>query len=71
MASIPHQSMFEELLHEYDTLQFVKPNGTLDLTTNVVRITEACTKYSFIPNNKRQTVNGSRYFLKIIYVQSL
>lgn len=58
MASIPHQPMFEELLHEYDTLPFVKPNGTLDLTTNVVRITNACTRYGFIPNNQQQTING-------------
>jgi len=52
------QPLFEELLHEYDGLHFKRPDGSLDVTTNVTRITNACLKYGFVPNNTKQTVNG-------------
>ena len=52
------QPLFEELLHEYDVLHFKRPDGSLDVTTNVTRITNACLKYGFVPNNTKQTVNG-------------
>ena len=58
MAACKGQPLFAELLHEYDNLHFKAPDGSLDLTTNVVRITDTCTKYGFVPNNKKQTVNG-------------
>ena len=58
MASCKGQKMFVELLHEYDTIHFKQKDGSLDLTTNVVRITNACSKYGFVANNKQQTVNG-------------
>ncbi|MCA6034472.1 glycosyltransferase family 32 protein [Bacteroides thetaiotaomicron] len=47
-----------ELLHEYDELHFQHPNGSLDMTTNVVRITNTCLKYGFCPNNTLQTIKG-------------
>lgn len=58
MACRDHQPLFEELMHEYDNLHFKRPDGTLDITTNVTRITNACLKYGFVPNNTLQTVNG-------------
>ncbi len=58
MASIKGQKMFVELLHDYDGAHFKKPDGTFDETTNVTRITNACLKYGFIPNNTLQVVNG-------------
>jgi len=58
MASIAHQPMMEELLHDYDNLLFIKPDGTPDLTTNVVRITNAFKRHGFVPNGQLQTVNG-------------
>lgn len=58
MASEKGHPFFAELLHEYDGLHFVKSDGTFDLTTNVVRITNTCLKYGFLPNNQLQTVNG-------------
>lgn len=43
------------LLDEYDDLRFVKDDGTLDLTTNVVRITNTTIdKYNLIPNDTFQ-----------------
>lgn len=58
MASIPHQSLFEELLSEYNDLHFVREDSSYDLTTNVVRITNTCLKYGFKPNNSMQTIKG-------------
>lgn len=50
--------LFKELLDEYEDIHFVKKDGSLDLTTNVTRITNACLKYGFVPNNTLQTVKG-------------
>ena len=50
--------IFKELLSEYDDLHFVKSDGSMDLTTNVTRITNTLLKYGFVPNNQLQTVNG-------------
>lgn len=58
MASKEGMPIFKELLSEYDGVHFVKPDGTFDMTTNVVRITKTLNKYGFIPNNKLQTVCG-------------
>lgn len=58
MACRKDQSLFRELLREYDTIHFLRPDGSYDLTTNVERITNTCLKYGFVPNNSKQTVNG-------------
>ena len=50
--------LFKELLDEYDGLHFVKPDGSFDMTTNVIRITNTCLKYGLVPNGKFQIVNG-------------
>lgn len=57
MACEKENPMFKELLDEYWTAHFILPDGAQDKTTNVVRITNACLKYGFVPNNKKQTVN--------------
>ena len=58
MAAEANQKLFLELLHEYDEAHFLKPDGELDLTTNVTRITNICLKYGLVQNNQRQTLNG-------------
>lgn len=50
--------LFKELLDEYDDLHFVQADGTMDMTTNVVRITSTCLKHGFVPNGELQTVDG-------------
>ena len=64
MASIPHQPMICELLSEYEHLHFLDDSGHMDLTTNVVRITNTCSSYGFIPNNTFQVVNGFTFLPK-------
>lgn len=58
MACRDSQPFFKELLEEYNNIHFKNPDGTLDTTTNVVRITRAAERYGFVPNNQLQTVNG-------------
>ena len=64
MASHPKMPFMLELLQDYDNLHFVKTDGTLDLTTNVDRITQHCQKYGIILNNTYQTVNGFTFLPK-------
>ena len=58
MGCIKKQPLFVELLNDYKTAHFIQSDGSLDLTTNVVRITNTCYKYGFNPNNKKQNING-------------
>jgi len=58
MASVRHAALFKELLDDYIGLHFVKGDGTLDLTTNVVRITKHLSRYGLILNNQFQEIHG-------------
>ena len=62
MAAEKGQRLFGELLREYDGIHFRKDDGTLDLTTNVYRITSTCLKYGLVLNNEKQTVQGFSFF---------
>lgn len=64
MGSIPQQPMINELLSEYECVHFLDDSGRMDLTTNVVRITNACSAYGFLPNNTFQVVNGFAFLPK-------
>lgn len=50
--------LFKELLNEYENRAFIKDDGTYDLTTNVIAITNYCINYGLILNNEKQTING-------------
>ena len=56
MACEKGNPMFTEFLNEYKTAHFLLPDSSLDQTTNVVRITNICLKYGFIPNNQKQMI---------------
>lgn len=58
MASRDAHPLFKEFLDEYEGIHFIKPDGSMDTTTNVVRITNTCLKYGLKLNNKLQTVKG-------------
>jgi hypothetical protein len=64
MASQARMPFMLELLQDYDDLHFVNADGTLDLTTNVERITNHCFKYGIILNNTQQIVNGFTFLPK-------
>lgn len=58
MAAEARQPFFGKMLDRYKDKHFIKPDGTLDLTTNVTLITEDCLKAGLILNGKKQTVEG-------------
>jgi hypothetical protein len=58
MASEKGFSLFNHLLSYYDARNFVKEDGSFDMTTNVVTITAMLTKKGFVPNGKFQIVDG-------------
>ena len=58
MACRDSHPLFQELLDDYNGLHFKREDGSLDLTTNVTRITNVCLRHGFVPNGKLQTVGG-------------
>lgn len=58
MAASKGNVMFKEFLNDYDNQHFIRKDGSLDLTTNVTRITNTCLKYGFKPVNSLQVING-------------
>ena len=62
MASESGGIWVSEQLAEYDHAHFVKPDGSLDLTTNTTRITELMRKNGFVPNGKKQIYKDLHVF---------
>lgn len=50
--------LFGELLSYYDDRRFIRADGSLDMTTNVITITNMLTARGFVPNGEKQTVAG-------------
>lgn len=57
-------SLFLEFLQYYDTAKFIKDDGTLDMTTNVIIMTDICLRHGFIPNGQFQEVAGFALYPK-------
>ena len=64
MASREGHPFIKELLADYDNIHFKRADGTLDMTTNVRRITDHCLQYGLQLNNTLQTVNGFTFLPK-------
>lgn len=59
MASRKHNKWIKDLLDEYANLHFFKPDGTMDMTTNVYRITNlTIQKYGLNPISSYQNLKG-------------
>lgn len=58
MAAEKDNIFIKELLSQYQSIHFKLPDGKLDTTTNVIRITNTCLKYGLKQNNKIQTINS-------------
>lgn len=50
--------LFGELLRYYDDKAFINNDGTLNMQTNVIIITNTCTKYGLRKNGEFQILNG-------------
>ena len=62
MASEPGNAWVKEQLEAYDSLHFIKSDGTLDTTTNTVRISEIMKKGGFVQNGKKQVYKDMHIF---------
>ncbi len=62
MACRDLHPLVKEWLDEYAGIHFIKKDGSLDLTTNVTRITNSCLKYGFIQNGSLQTIKDFTFF---------
>lgn len=62
MASEPGNAWVKEQLEAYESLHFIKPDGTLDTTTNTIRISEIMKKGGFIQNGKKQVYKDMHIF---------
>ena len=58
MASEQNFPLFADLLSYYTDRSFVREDGTLDTTTNVLIITKILTEKGFVPNGEYQVIDG-------------
>lgn len=58
MGCVAGFSLFGKLLKDYSSERFIMDDGSFNMTTNVVRITEACSQLGLILNNQKQTIAG-------------
>lgn len=63
MGCEAHCKWVKDMLALYDDIEFVKPDGSLDLTTNVVRLGQYLQTKGFIPSSKGQYIE--EYGLRI------
>ena len=57
MASEKGLPLIKELLSYYDNKKFILDDGSLDLTTNTITITNTLKRVGFIPNGKMQVID--------------
>ena len=62
MAAEKDHPRFKELLDDYKDIHFRTSDGSVDMETNVVKITNTCLKYGLILNNQKQEINGFTLF---------
>lgn len=62
MASEAGGEWVKEQLASYDNAHFLKPDGSYDLTTNTVRITEIMKAGGFVPDGKKQVYKDMHIF---------
>lgn len=62
MASEPGNAWVKEQLDSYQGVHFILPDGTLDLTTNTVRITRVMQEGGFVSDGKKQIYKDMHIF---------
>lgn len=62
MASEPQGEWIREMLSVYDDLHFINPDGTLDLTTNVQRLTAIMVTNGLMQNGEEQDYKDLHIF---------
>ena len=62
MASEKGHKLIHEFLEEYNSIAFINADGSLNLETNVVKITRSLTNYSFKLDNSKQTIMDMTFY---------
>jgi mannosyltransferase OCH1-like enzyme len=62
MASVKNHRFIGELLSAYENRRFIKADGTLDTSTNVVAITASALQHGLKPNGAKQEVSGMMFY---------
>lgn len=70
MAGEKGNVLYKELLEYYNNRHFINPDGTLDLTTNVIIITNYFVNKGLTQNNRKQTIGGYTFYPKIYFCPS-
>ena len=58
IACTPGHPLIGRMLEEYESLSFLREDGSLDCTTNVERVTALLKKKGLVPDGTVQTVDG-------------
>lgn len=64
MASEKGFELFGEFFNYYQYRSFIKSDGSMDTTTNVIIMTNIMEKYGLIKNGKKQTIKGFTLYPK-------
>ena len=56
IGCVPAYPLIDDYLNQYHQRQFVRPDGTLDLTTNVVVINKLLEAHGLVRNGQKQTL---------------
>ena len=67
LACEPGFPLFREFLAYYDHASFLKPDGTLDTTTNVQILTDLCREKGLVFNDCLQTVAGLTVYPREVF----
>ena len=62
LASEAGGEWIKEQLEAYDNAQFINPDGSLDLTTNTIRISRIMSAGGFVSNGEKQVFKGMTIF---------
>ena len=59
--------LFLDFLAYYSTAEFLREDGTVDITTNVQILSEICRQHGLIPNGQLQEVEGLTIYPKEVF----
>lgn len=62
MGAARHHPWIQELLEDYESRSFVRPDGTYDLTTNTAVITAICKNHGLVLNGHLQVLQNGVVF---------
>lgn len=62
IACEPGNAWVKIQLNEYDGLHFLKEDGSYDMTTNPIRITDCMRRFGFVPNGEYQVFQDMHIF---------